>query len=167
MARLRDAVFVPAKRALHDLMEELRRDGWTDEDIANEYHKNYSWFLTRVPRKIPGPTDLLHRLKEIERAYANIPDYKTGVPLFRPGTWAAWRKFLEHVRRGCLSDHPDIPLYIYVALDGSDKELLRCFRGSNALEGYHLHIAKVTLPQSVYIYFIEHCVLYIMMHKMS
>ena len=143
MARLRDALFIPAKNALDKIMDDLRRNGWSTEEIDAEYHRNYTWFLDQVPRKIPPPRDLLDRLKTIEGIYAHMPDYKTGVPLFRPGTWTVWKKFLEHVRQGCLSDHPEIALYIYVTLDGSDNELLKCFRGSNALEGYHMHVAKV------------------------
>eukprot|EP00951_Prasinocladus_malaysianus_P003505 scaffold24665_cov44-Prasinocladus_malaysianus.AAC.1 len=143
MARFRDAIFVPDAEGISRLKERLRREGMAAEAIEKKYHTEYTWFLARVCRRIGSPDDLLERLHLVEKEYADLPDYKTSQPLFTAKVWEEWRKFKQHVTAGCLSDPPDIPLYIEVYIDGATEPVLMCFRGTSPLEGYHLHVRKV------------------------
>ncbi|KAI3630374.1 hypothetical protein MIR68_011809 [Amoeboaphelidium protococcarum] len=49
---------------------------------------------------------------------------------------------MEHLRSGCLSDHPLVPLYTDVKSTSAELQKYRSARGSSAQEGYHRHLAK-------------------------
>ena len=50
------------------------------------------------------------------------------------------RKELKYVQRGLLSDLPGMEMYIEIGVYAkSGRKKMRCIRGTNALEGQHMH----------------------------
>jgi len=92
-------------------------------------HEDYGYFLGRVRRYIPAPADLLWRLEQVEALYLNLVDAKTQEPLFRNAAVKEWKQLKKHVSKGCLSDHPSIPLYFEVPRKDSCE--LCCVRDSD------------------------------------
>lgn len=83
----------------------------TEEEVSVKLEKDYDYFLARVRRRIPEPQKLHERLDSIFKIYAEIKDHRTHLPLFSKQAKQAWDNLMSHVKKGCLSDHPDIPLY--------------------------------------------------------
>lgn len=62
----------------------------------------------------------MYRLGRVASVYKDVLDKKTGLPLFQSSTKNEWKNLLEHAAKGCISDHPDIPLYIRKASEKDD-----------------------------------------------
>src|SRR5687768_7926175 len=88
--------------------------GMSPEEVEKKYVEDYAYFLDRARRTLPSPADLLWRIDKVEALYAKVRDAKSKEPLFNSGAWAEWKNFRKHVAKGCLSDHPDIPLYFEI-----------------------------------------------------
>lgn len=97
--------------------------------------------LFSICRFIPPPSELLKRFDLVHRVYGNVVDKKTKQPLLRPEAWEAVKRLRQHIIDGCISDPSGVPLYFET---GKDPETgapqYRCVRGTNDLEGYHLHM---------------------------
>ena len=150
LARFRDALLIVDRASIQKLKNELLEKGYSIDEVEKHYKTNYSAFLKRCRRVVPPPEVLLRRLNHLEAVYGGLKDANTGEQLFSPVTWAKWKLFKEHCRLGCLSDHPDIPLYLEIIKeDGRVRRKLACCRGTNALEGYHLHLREVIWKMSI------------------
>lgn len=77
----------------------------------------------------------------VNRVYGGLIDKKTKQPLFRREARDAVQRLRVHVENGCISDPEGIPLYFEGSKDAeTGSPLFRCVRGTNALEGFHLHM---------------------------
>lgn len=104
-----------------------------------------SYFLpdacTTHHRVIPPPAILLERFDLVNGIYGGLLDKKTKQPLLRPEAWDAVNRLRVHIKAGCLSDPHAVPLYFEAGRDSATGcSLYRCVRGTNDLEGYHLHM---------------------------
>ena len=54
----------------------------------------------------------------------------------------------EHLRKGCLSDHPDVEYYICIGETSSGRQYLVCLRGTNGNESAHWTLAHSVQPNS-------------------
>ena len=79
--------------------------------------------------------------------YADIEDATTGMQLFTPKTWAIVKSMVIYIRKGCLSDHPDVNYYYAVGITKDGYPKYRCIRGTSPLEGYHHHL-RLLVAQS-------------------
>jgi hypothetical protein len=70
--------------------------------------------------------------------YGYASDENSGELLFSKSTWGALASLELHIQKGCLSDHPDIPLYYFPPGFEDILEFL-CGRGTSPLEAYHSH----------------------------
>ena len=112
-------------------------EGEIMEQITKQMKKNRTELNKECRRAVPDPKILEKRLTAVVVLFANVKDAKTGEKFFEKDAWEAYKSLLKHVRKGCLSDHPDINLYSKV--DGK----LKCARSTSNLEGYHSHVKRI------------------------
>lgn len=97
--------------------------------------------VCKPDRVIPPPDDLAGRFDLVHRIYGHLLDAKTKQPLLRAEAWEAAKRLRVHIKAGCLSDPPGVALYFEAGKDSATGcSLFRCVRGTNDLEGYHLHM---------------------------
>ena len=97
--------------------------------------------VCKPDRVIPPPDDLTDRFNLVHRIYGHLLDAKTKQPLLRAEAWEAAKRLRVHIEAGCLSDPPGVALYFEAGKDSATGcSLFRCVRGTNDLEGYHLHM---------------------------
>ena len=88
----------------------------------------------KVKRQIPPKVTLTKRVHSVIDLFRQIdPTFITESVLKKH------KHCLHHLNEGCLSDHPDVPLYS--KLSESDSRY-RCARGSSSQEGFHFYIAN-------------------------
>lgn len=92
-------------------------------------------------RLIPRPAELLERFDLVNNLYGGLIDKKTKQPLFRAEALEAIKRLRVHIMNDCCSDSPNEALYFEAGKDAETLcPLFRCIRGTNDLEGYHLHM---------------------------
>jgi hypothetical protein len=115
----------------------LKRKGVDPEKHMASHPK---WFLDRVPREIPPPSELYASLSELFELFKDAKDSKTGKPLFDAKAKQTFRAILGHVERGCVSDPLGFPMYRVVGKDSDGLTLFASLRGTNKTEVYHQKI---------------------------
>ena len=142
----RDALFINAKADEDEVREYLKARGMTDEDIKRVGH---TFFVRVCRRAIPPPIRLAARLQAVYDVFQHA-EMSNGKKLFksRQGRTSSMeeehKSIIRHVLSGCVSDHPDVPLYCSLtASPGAVSAALprhKCYRGSPQLEGLHRHL---------------------------
>lgn len=158
MSRLRDAIFVVneddakalkgglkaqwfrRRRRRFPDCNEAELQAAVDRDVENRFIENYSWFAHKARRLVPEPRVLEGRLPDVVDTYANVPNGKTEAELFTPKTWIVFKETTGHIRKGCLSDRPDLDCYYITGVMKDGFPIYKCTRGTSALEGYHRHL---------------------------
>ena len=147
MVMLRDALFVNDPEDEETVRRYLRQErGMSDDQIKKVGH---TFFVRRCRRAIPPPQQLAARLQAVFDIFHGSK-MSNGKPLYRErqaqqsSFEEEHRAIMRHVLSGCVSDHPNVPLYCrlkpaaaYVAA-GLERHL--CFRGTSQLEGFHRHL---------------------------
>jgi hypothetical protein len=59
-------------------------------------------------------------------------------PLFNEEAWNQARQLLMHVDMGCISDHPDIPLYYHIGTDSNGLNIYHCVREGHPHANVHI-----------------------------
>jgi hypothetical protein len=108
----------------------------TRSKVAAALHAHARWVHRNVRRKVPSPAELIERINRVCNMFATIMDVESKKPFFSDATWKAVAGVLMHVRKGCVSDVPGLPLYYRVG------NKLYCTRGTSALEGFHYHLRR-------------------------
>jgi hypothetical protein len=98
--------------------------------------------LDDIERIIPDPKTLERQFKAVCKFVANVKDAKTGEPLFSKQSWKVYRKTLQHIQKGCLSDESDVNYY-YFTTKPNGRKVLHCCRGTSQLEGFHRHLRDI------------------------
>lgn len=49
---------------------------------------------------------------------------------------------MEHIGKGCVSDHSDVELYMDIKSDNAQLSKYRSTRGSSSQEGFHRHLRR-------------------------
>lgn len=92
-------------------------------------------------RVTPETPELLERYDLVNSIYGKLIDAKTKLPLFRPEARDAVKRLREHIAANCVADPKGVSLYFEEGKDpATGLTRYRCARGTNDLEGYHLHM---------------------------
>jgi hypothetical protein len=140
MARLSDAFFVPCQSDVDFIKTVLKENGCTDDKIKA---KPWRFYKDGIRCTVPSPAILEANLRKVFDLFADEVDQKKKKKFFgEKGSKA--RKLVEstlqHVRTGCLSDVPGVSYYVQIGEDSMGIPKYKCFRGTNALEGFHQKI---------------------------
>mmetsp|Transcript_29129 Transcript_29129/g.49666 ORF Transcript_29129/g.49666 Transcript_29129/m.49666 type:complete len:1097 (+) Transcript_29129:786-4076(+) len=143
-AALRDAFFVWNKEKLEELMEHMKEDGLSQEEIDSKMLFSPTLFTDCVDRYIPPPSLLYFRVRAVFALFGNMVDSKSKKPLFNKRAFASANNLLEEIRRGYYSDPPGVQWYTKrlkkdgtVAVNKYGMALLDCSRGTNRVESFH------------------------------
>ena len=144
----RDALFVNDKGDEEAVRQYLLSRGMTEEDVQ---HVGHTFFVKLCRRAIPPPRRLAARLQAVYDLFQKAV-MANGKQLFkgRQGLKSSMEEehkcIMRHVLSGCVSDHPNVPLYCQLGTaSGAEDSSLprhRCFRGSSQLEGIHRHLRR-------------------------
>ena len=108
-----------------------------------------------VRRFIPAPALLEERIQSVFDLYSTM-EYE-GVLLFTNKTWVTYRDCLEHVRKGCLFDKENCPLYKKGKVLKNGLIVWKSLRGTSQLEGFHAYQVGDFFTSSIFFNFIECC----------
>lgn len=137
----RDAIFVADPAIKQKVSRVLEQRNTTYEKVLAS---NPAWIHARVPRRIPRADKLFPVLHQLFEQYADIPDARTGKPLFDSTAREKQKGVLRDVLDGYLSDPPGIELYHAVGKDMDGLTIYRCLRGTNSVEGgVHQNIIRM------------------------
>jgi hypothetical protein len=145
MCNLRDAMFVVCPEDKAAVMKLLRKRNHSEEELE-ALPSDYFVRTCRVRRRIPPAAELSVRVNAVLTQFREID------PTFiNDAVWRAHKSCMEHLVKGCLSDHPDVALYFEFEDEDNDNKFvkMRCGRGSSLLEGFHLHISEATAGKMV------------------
>ena len=119
-------------------------------EIERKKDFDHRYFTKRVPRCIPAPSVLVPRVKAVVEAFADLTDTKTRKPLFDDKARKKVDAFLAEIKLGHYSDMPGVVYYKYkldkkgrAMRDEDGLALLKCNRGTNAVEATHRVINKM------------------------
>ena len=101
--------------------------------ISRKYKKR------KLPQKVPAREPLMQHTQLVMDVFVSLDNPED--PLMTESLKAEFERQKCHILRGCLSDPEGMPMYRELRSNGFFKQL-RCLRGTNALEGYHLHLRK-------------------------
>eukprot|EP00951_Prasinocladus_malaysianus_P016893 scaffold132287_cov33-Prasinocladus_malaysianus.AAC.1 len=146
MVMVRDALFINDKHDEEKVRRYLLARGMTEAEVKRVGH---TFFVRHCRRAIPPPQQLAARLQAVHDIFLDVK-MSNGKLLYRnregPQSSMAeeHRSIMTHVLSGCVSDHPNIPLYCSLGepLSHVAASLPRhlYFRGSSQLEGFHRHL---------------------------
>ncbi|CAM9749860.1 unnamed protein product [Pylaiella littoralis] len=97
----------------------------------------------------------------VKKVYGGLVDKKTKQPLFRAEALEAVKRLRVHIVEDCCNDAPNQALYLEAGKDSETRcTIYRCVRGTNDLEGYHLHmrllVAWCLSPRLAHLLLLEH-----------
>lgn len=157
MARLRDVFFQICDADVVKVLEHLRSCGHSDHTLEQLYTKNYKYLVRRCRRKVGPPSVVLKAYDALIKAFSptiNTPNAgfcskEDKFLLEKDRTQKALAALRIHIISGCISDPEDLSMY-YEA-----NGVLRCIRGTSALEGFHRQLRRMfrgfnTSPQLAY-----------------
>ena len=110
---------------------------------------------------VPPSAILLQRYDMVNNVYGGLIDKKTRQPLLRAEAREAVKRLRVHIKADCLTDPVGLPMYFQAGKDSATGSILyRCIRGTNDLEGYHLHmrllVAWCISPRLAHLLLLEH-----------
>ena len=148
-SRLRDTIFAISDADIAGIKARLKGRGWSDAEIETLYKRKYSYFVRNVRRKIPKPQSLLIAFDELHRVFNEDTDNAAVGYCTATNTYVLGKKLTQdaitslrgHIALGCLSDPDDYEMYYNIGTDAVPD--LRCFRGTNSLEGLHFHLRRM------------------------
>ena len=143
MQALRDALYISNPEDLEYVRQCLREHGFSDTKIDKKLKYEFDWCLQRIRRHVPSPKELERRYQDVIDTYIDVIDARTGKPFFSDKAKAVHKATLKHIRRNCLSDIPGVSYYIEVGTDKYGIPLLKCVRGTSALEGLHQKLRQL------------------------
>jgi hypothetical protein len=94
------------------------------------------YFSKRIRREVPNAGELHQRLQKVLNEFKDCQDAK-GKKLFAEKDLKEYNNILEHARKGCYSDPPDLPMYEPLYVDADGLQVYRCLRGTSVLESIH------------------------------
>eukprot|EP00986_Skeletonema_menzelii_P002826 scaffold824_cov151-Skeletonema_menzelii.AAC.1 len=105
---LRDAFFVRNKEKLEELMEYMRADGLSQEEIDKNMLFSPTLFTDCVDRPIPPPRLLYFRVRAVFVLFGKMVDSESKKPLFNKKTWKSANNVLNEILSGYYSDPPGV-----------------------------------------------------------
>jgi hypothetical protein len=141
---LADAILIPLAGEKDRVLADLQARGFTEQEIRRVKRK---YFRRRMRNTIPDPETLCRNIVQVMLFFEGLPADPT--PGIRdPGRFMArdWRaqleKELKYVRKGLLSDNPNLPYYYPTHKTATGFQMYNSMRPSSRLEGYHLHLRE-------------------------
>ncbi len=141
---LRDAFFMWDEEKLEELMEHMREEGMSQDEIDNKMMFSPTLFTGCVPRYIPPASLLYFRVRAVYVLFGDMRDRKTNKPLFNKKAWNSAKNVLDEILLGYYSDPPGVQWYTKrlkkngaVATNKYGMDLLDCSRGTNRVESFH------------------------------
>ncbi|CAN0474622.1 unnamed protein product, partial [Laminaria digitata] len=138
-----DAVFMIIPTSREEVRAHLKFLGLSDDQIKRVRRK---YWRSRARFVVPAPALLLIRLTDVYDFFCDLVDPSTGRSFFINDHAKRMRHEMTYVARGDLSDIPGVEMYVKVGTFTSGLARWICLRSSSALEGYHLHLAKIIGP---------------------
>ena len=135
-----DAVYMVIPESRDEVRDHLRFLGLSDDEIKRVRRK---YWRSKARYVIPAPVVLLRRLLDVYHFFRDLVDPSTGRNFFTLDHEKRFKHEMTYVARGDLSDIPGVEMYVKVGEYASGLSIYICLRSSSALEGYHLHLAKV------------------------
>lgn len=135
-----DAVFMVIPSSRDEVRDHLKFLGLSEDKIRRVRRK---YWRSRARYVVPPPPVLLRRLLDVYEFFRDLVDPSTGRNFFTLDHEKRFKHEMTYVARGDLSDIPDMEMYVKVGEYASGLSRWICLRSSSALEGYHLHLAKV------------------------
>ena len=122
---------------------ELIRAGVTNPSESAIWKATTKLELARhCRRRTRGSTESAKLIETLLLSLSVATD-SLGVRLFRKDMMEVWAVLKCHLP--CLQDPPNVSLYTsvgYITKGGEHLPMLRCARGTNSLESFHLHLAR-------------------------
>ena len=141
-----DALYKIREGELERLNAHLRRRGMAEDQIKKIPRR----YVRRMVRRfIPEPDVLERDLTKVYDFFKGLKDAETGQAFFRAGHKKRFDNEMRYVRKGYLSDHPDVELYVPKKKLATGFVVYRCLRTSSPLEGYHLHLRETRKASSL------------------
>eukprot|EP00045_Choanoeca_perplexa_P022697 m.10369 g.10369 ORF g.10369 m.10369 type:complete len:1366 (+) comp9636_c0_seq3:37-4134(+) len=144
---LSDCLFVTCEQSLQTVLSSIATANNITLDQAQAcLTKSQSNGLVRLSR---NTEDAISRIERWEKVCLGTPDSE-GIQLVKNGKSfkVVCDGLKEHLRRGCLSDHPDVEYYVCIGETSSGRLYLVCLRGSNGNESAHWTLAHCVQPNS-------------------
>jgi hypothetical protein len=143
LSRWRDAIFavnqIERKAWEANEIEKLKKANFLPVALKVKLSESYRKMIRKIPRLIPPPPELHTAMHAVFSLHGYQLDQKTGETLFSQRAWDAVSEGDKHVKKGCCSDHPAVPLY-YMS---PDERMFFCARGTSALEGWHRYLRSL------------------------
>ena len=109
--------------------------------LRRKYYKKHAMF------SCPEPRIIMDGLIDVYLFFKTLPNPSGVGTCLTADAESILRKELKYVARGLLSDLPDMKMYVEVGRYSKGvRPRLRCIRGTNALEGQHLHFRVAEHP---------------------
>lgn len=136
----RDALLAWNPTKLKEVMDALKEDGFTDEEIQKKLYYDAQFFKDCVERIVLPPKQLYWRLRAVFMIFGDLEDPKTKKPLFNERAWKEANNILQEVLEGLVSDPPDVSFYV-TRLNSDGSEMVNKYGftmlESNRTESYH------------------------------
>ena len=112
---LRNAVFIEDENDMKKVVAALTKVGLSDEQIKQRKQFNYKWFSSRVKRYVPEPKILYERVRAVYAAFGDRKDSTKAdsKPLFTKTAWRKAKNNLDNIKKGYVSDPPDVNRYFH------------------------------------------------------
>jgi hypothetical protein len=141
---LREAWYIWNPDKLLHLIQAMKKDQYTDEEIeAMKYH-NSKVFTDCVDRMVPPPNVHYWRVRAVFVLFGGMVDSKTKKTFFNERAWKKANGVLKEILKGYYADPPGVSFYSVClnscgnpATNKYNMELLECTRGTNVTESYH------------------------------
>lgn len=144
---LQEAWFTWDPAKLQEVMDVLKADGLSEDDIDSKLYYDADYFRARVPRVVLPPSKLYPRVRAVFEVYGPKVDSESKKPLFNKTAWSKAAQVLREIALGLASDPPGVQFYT-VKLDAKGQPMLDqygivlidCKRGTNDTECVHKQI---------------------------
>ena len=124
--------------------------GLDERQIAKLFKARLPWIRRRVRRFVPGPAQLVERLRKCFAAFDGrqtaFVDPKTGktIQLFGKQELSSIRQIVKAAGEGFLSDPFGTNLYLKSKARGTDDlQQWKCLRGTNGVEAWHRRLIAI------------------------
>lgn len=135
MAFLRDGLFINDSDDLEKAKQILRKRMVTEADIK-KLSLSYYVQKSAIRRYIPPACEVAKRINLVVETFREISPTFINAKVMK-----VHKSCMVHLKGGCLSDHPDVPLYFQMGSESDEVfQKLKCARGSSQGEGFHLHV---------------------------
>jgi len=141
-----EAVFKVDLSSRREVRDHLKYLGLSDDQIKRVRRK---YWRRKARYIVPSPEVLVRDLTDVYEFFRPLVDPSTGRKFLILDHAKRFRQEMTYVRRGDLSDPPGMSMYISIGKYKSGLPRYFSLRSSSQLEGYHMHLNKVSTRDSL------------------